>query len=456
MKWLDKRGVAPITIIVIVVVSAGVTVGVPVAVDVADVDPDHPLYALERLGERIRMIGDEDQMKERWGEYARLVDRGKGLEYKEILEEFVEKMRICVPWDVAAKQEVVQWMQDQMPGIGRVHLKLCKEMLEKCKEDLPELEEELEDEIEAIEGYEELPTLPPELLEEIRARLHLIREKVEEHRARIREPIAVYFVIDDVLVDVDINVNVEVHISVEKPLDLVAEFEKLLDEFLEELAEIEAKLEGAAVELEIRPGVFKILQETHGLYAVKRLVEVAKDHKERAEAAFEPRKALGLIHAAKTNLKQAEEILEHALEWEEEHREIWEKHLQRFEEIKEKLVGELETGWENILEEYKGKLDELKQKIAVKIYENIRKAREEYVPQQIIVKFKQGVGEEVIFDVISRHGASVLYKSPYAGFMVLRIPQEKTVPEMVRVFSEDPNVEYAEPNYIYYALTGSK
>jgi hypothetical protein len=42
----------------------------------------------------------------------------------------------------------------------------------------------------------------------------------------------------------------------------------------------------------------------------------------------------------------------------------------------------------------------------------------------------------------------VVYNSPSAGFKVLQVPKGKTVAEMVEVYSELPNVEYAEPNYI--------
>ena len=282
------------------------------------------------------------------------------MEYKAILEEFVEKMRISVPGDVEAKQEIVRWMHDQMPGIGRVRLKLYKEMLEECKQDLPELEEELEEEIDVIKAYKELPTISPELWEEIRARLQLIWEKVDAHRARIREPIVAYLDIGELLAGVDVHISIEIDIAVRRP-DLAAEFEEELADFYEDLAEVEAMLVGADIQLEIRPGVFKSLLETRGLHAVERLVEVAKTHAEKAEAAFEdgrPRKALGLIHAAKTNLEQAEKILECAIEWEEEYWEIWQEYFEEFEELKEELIEE----WEEILEDLEERARELRRR----------------------------------------------------------------------------------------------
>ncbi len=76
----------------------------------------------------------------------------------------------------------------------------------------------------------------------------------------------------------------------------------------------------------------------------------------------------------------------------------------------------------------------------------------EYVPGEIIVKFKPGVGEDVIAKLNSRHDCGVLRISRFAGFRRLRISRKKTVSEMVQLYKKDPNVEYAEPNYIAYAF----
>jgi len=75
-----------------------------------------------------------------------------------------------------------------------------------------------------------------------------------------------------------------------------------------------------------------------------------------------------------------------------------------------------------------------------------------YVPGEIIVKFKPGVRGEAIRRINSTHGASVLYTSPFAGFKRMRIPKSKTVEEMVAIYSRNPNIEYAEPNFIVQAL----
>lgn len=53
-------------------------------------------------------------------------------------------------------------------------------------------------------------------------------------------------------------------------------------------------------------------------------------------------------------------------------------------------------------------------------------------------------------------GATVIHTSPSAGFQVLQIPEGKTVPEMVALYSEKSIVEYAEPNYIEHLDTESQ
>jgi len=76
----------------------------------------------------------------------------------------------------------------------------------------------------------------------------------------------------------------------------------------------------------------------------------------------------------------------------------------------------------------------------------------EYAAGEIIVTFKPGVGQAMIERLNGIHGTAQLYKSPFAGFRRLRIPPGRTVEEMVAVFSKNPNVEYAEPNYIRHAF----
>ncbi len=354
MRKLGQGGVATVAVAAIIIAVAGATVATPVAVDAADVDPDHPLYALERLGERIKRVGAEAQMRERWREYAGLVERGKGMEYKQILEEFVTKMREVAPGDVEAKREVVRWMQEQMPGIGLVQLRLCKEFAERLREELPDVSDEVEEEIAGIENCIRGWQVSPELRENIRARLRLIMERLERiaerHRARIRERVLGYLDVDNLLVDADLRINVEVKMNEIRPPNWAAGFENALDQFELLLTEVQGMLEGAP-------------EDAPGRHAAERLVEVAIELRDKAVAAYEDnnaRSALGLIQAARMHLLNAKIILERASEWEPKFRGQWLQWRHEWENMKQELVGE--GIWENMLQHREQFLENLRQR----------------------------------------------------------------------------------------------
>ena len=80
----------------------------------------------------------------------------------------------------------------------------------------------------------------------------------------------------------------------------------------------------------------------------------------------------------------------------------------------------------------------------------------EYVPGQIIVKFKPGTPSEAEDSLNKSLGTSVIYTSPRGGFKILQIPEGKTVAEMVDIYSKQAIVEYAEPNYIEHIQPEAK
>jgi serine protease len=77
--------------------------------------------------------------------------------------------------------------------------------------------------------------------------------------------------------------------------------------------------------------------------------------------------------------------------------------------------------------------------------------RPKWVPNEIIVKFKKHLSEEQISWVNRRHGTSVLYTSPFAGFKRIKVPPTKTPEQVVELYNREPDVEYAELNYYAYA-----
>ncbi len=76
----------------------------------------------------------------------------------------------------------------------------------------------------------------------------------------------------------------------------------------------------------------------------------------------------------------------------------------------------------------------------------------QYVPQQLLVKFKAGTAEATINARVSALGASIVrtYRAP--GLRLIALPEGLSVPDARRRFSELPEVETAEPNYARHIL----
>jgi serine protease len=77
--------------------------------------------------------------------------------------------------------------------------------------------------------------------------------------------------------------------------------------------------------------------------------------------------------------------------------------------------------------------------------------RQRYVPDEIIVKFKNQAPETKIHNIINKNCASIIHTSAYTGSRRIRVPAGKTVDQMLEQFNADPDVEYAELNYRVYA-----
>jgi len=71
-----------------------------------------------------------------------------------------------------------------------------------------------------------------------------------------------------------------------------------------------------------------------------------------------------------------------------------------------------------------------------------------YVPDQILVKFREGTSKEKQKDIHDRHGCKEISTSAYSGCTVVEIPSYATVEEMVNQYIQEAEVEFAEPNYI--------
>jgi serine protease len=77
--------------------------------------------------------------------------------------------------------------------------------------------------------------------------------------------------------------------------------------------------------------------------------------------------------------------------------------------------------------------------------------RPEWVPNEIIVKFRKNLSEDHISKVNRRHGTTVLSTNPSAGFKRIKVPAGKTPKQLVEIYNREPEIEYTELNYYAYA-----
>ena len=76
----------------------------------------------------------------------------------------------------------------------------------------------------------------------------------------------------------------------------------------------------------------------------------------------------------------------------------------------------------------------------------------ERVPDEFVVKFKAGVSESTIHQLNAQHGTHTLSASRFARFKRLRVSLGKPTEDLIDAYRRNPNVEYAEPNYLASAL----
>lgn len=74
------------------------------------------------------------------------------------------------------------------------------------------------------------------------------------------------------------------------------------------------------------------------------------------------------------------------------------------------------------------------------------------VAGEILVKFKPEVEKEKIDKINKEFGVEIKKELRIKNTYRLNVPPAKTINEMIKKYKEDPNVEYAEPNYIRKAF----
>ena len=80
------------------------------------------------------------------------------------------------------------------------------------------------------------------------------------------------------------------------------------------------------------------------------------------------------------------------------------------------------------------------------------KVEKQYVEGEILVKFKEGVTDEAVEEIITGKGVSVIKIMKHVRVYLIKLGEGRNVEDAIREFSLIPEVEYAEPNYKMKAM----
>jgi len=79
---------------------------------------------------------------------------------------------------------------------------------------------------------------------------------------------------------------------------------------------------------------------------------------------------------------------------------------------------------------------------------------QKFAPDQILVKFKPTLSDPFVEATISAYQSKRIKRIPKLNIYQIQIPESMTVEEMLFILNQNPDVEYAEPNYrAYIAVT---
>lgn len=76
---------------------------------------------------------------------------------------------------------------------------------------------------------------------------------------------------------------------------------------------------------------------------------------------------------------------------------------------------------------------------------------QEYMPGELIIKFKEGLKDRDQDQIFSRMGVDKISKNARTASHRVKIRGRKKIKDAIDQCRQDPNIEYAEPNYIVYA-----
>ncbi len=93
---------------------------------------------------------------------------------------------------------------------------------------------------------------------------------------------------------------------------------------------------------------------------------------------------------------------------------------------------------------------ERKDTISLKKIAPVRYEGPLYAPGEVLVKFNPSLSEQKIDSMIATYKSRKSKKIPRLDIYQVRISEDIEVMEMVSLMNQDPEIEYAEPNYIFH------
>jgi subtilisin family serine protease len=82
---------------------------------------------------------------------------------------------------------------------------------------------------------------------------------------------------------------------------------------------------------------------------------------------------------------------------------------------------------------------------------NLLSSAPAYVPDELLVKYRPEVRETAARSYKARFNIAALRKFKITGYQQVKLPKGTSVEDALELFMQDPDVEYAEPNYYLYA-----
>lgn len=71
-------------------------------------------------------------------------------------------------------------------------------------------------------------------------------------------------------------------------------------------------------------------------------------------------------------------------------------------------------------------------------------------PDQVVVKFKVGASDSQVSALLESLGSHITRSYEYSDFVLVSVPEDRAVADIVQSLNSSPLVEYAEPNYYAY------